>query len=455
MKFLSYNKIILLLLLLGYFILYFGFVGISVLTPEIISDQTININKNDIGMIIFVSGLIRLPEKLFSGFLADMISQKWLYILAGLAKHIFVVLFAVSSDFWLLILFWSLQEFVWGPIWPCNIKIMNNWFDKYSIATAMGILNLSYLFGDGLMRLAIGLMLYYQIYWRTIMLICPLIGIGYLIILIVFLKNHPDDTFIWQYCFKKRDEDNLLSSEDDQLLSGDDQLLNSNPTKNTKTLVSIWNKHWKPLLGNPSFWLLFVTVATISFARYTLFYWTPLYLIYVGSSQSMAAIGSLAFPLAGGIGAVIIGLIDDRMNTDFKKHLVMFVFFIGATISIFFLWLIQDQSWQNLILTLILYSLIGFFLLSAYTLPSGVMALRFGSDCAGHAASLLEFAGGIAMALSGLMSRIISDNNNWTLIWFICLLSSIVSFISLFFFVKITKNRQSTDFESNTEQLPH
>ncbi len=437
----SYNVVILTILSFGYFVFYFAIVGISVLAPEIIKDESIKINQNDIGMIIFVSGLVRLPEKLISGFLADVFNQKWLYIICGIGKHLFVILFSQSSDFTQFIIFWSMQEIIWGPIWPCNVKIINNWFDKYHIATAMGMLNLSYLFGDGIIRGIIGLLLYYGFYWRTIMLSCGIIGIGYLIIIFIFLKNKPTDNYIWMFCQKKNDEQSVIDTNviDDH----SPLLLIPDPTIKNTNLSKMWKKHWKPLIINPCFWILFFTVSTISFARYTLFYWTPFYLVYVGASDSFAAMGSLIFPFAGGIGAVIIGIIDDRMDTEYKKNIVMFIFFICSSICLFFLWLIQDQNWQNIPNILVMYGLIGFFLLSSYTLPSGVMSIRFGQNCSGNAASLLEFAGGIAMALSGLMSKIISDNNNWTLIWYICLLSSICSVVSLFLFVSINHRMQN------------
>lgn len=62
----SYNQIIL-----------FVFVGIRVFKLKII-------NKNDISMIIFVSGLVRLPQKLFYGIFVNILNQKYLNI----TKHI-------------------------------------------------------------------------------------------------------------------------------------------------------------------------------------------------------------------------------------------------------------------------------------------------------------------------------------------------------------------------------
>ena len=449
----SYNKVILAILFTSYFIFYFAFVGISVLTPEIIKEP--NIDKNTIGMMIFVSGLIRLPEKLISGFLADFLNQKWLYICCGIIKYIFVLAFTQARRFEYMLLFWSLQEISWGPIWPCNVKIMNNWFDKHHIATALAILNLSYLFGDSIIRIIIGVMIYHGIYWRKIMVLFTFIGIGFLGIVVLFVKNKPSDRFIWQICTVNDDVDvytvddvctidNILiknekNNEKTKLLADENRNMDNDKKNICVNCQVIWSKHWRHLLINPCFWALFVTVATISFSRYTLFYWTPLYLVYLGASDSFAVIGSLVLPFAGGIGAIVIGILDDKMETEFRKNIVMFIFFILSCIGLFFLWLIQDQQWQSVNLTLIMYGIIGFFLLGAYTLPSGVMAIRFGSDCSGNAASLLEFAGGIAMALSGLMSRIISNNNDWGLIWYICLLSSIGSFVSLFIFVLVNK----------------
>ena len=420
----SYNKVTLALLLIGYFVFYFEVVALSVLAPEMIKDTKINLTKDRIGMIIFVSAFVRMFEKFFSGTLVDTYNPKILYLVSGLLKHIFVIAFAFSNSYGYFLLFWALNEGMWGPAWPATLKIISNWFDDSNIGSALGILSLSYLFGDALIRIILGIFIMYGYTWRHILIFCAGLGISYLFVLLIFLKNNPHDKFIWELC-KKNEHVEIIDHD----FSDREEL------KEPKTCKYVWDTQWKPLISRVSFWLLFFTVVIMSLARYTLFYWSPMYLVSQNTSDYVAAYGSMIFPLFGGFGAIIIGILNDKMNTDFKKNIVMFVFFICSTISIFFIWLIADKMWTTVVTTLVMYGLIGFFLLGAYTLPGGVMAIRFGKESCANCSSLLEFGGSISLALSGLMSQIFSKNNDWTMVWFICTLFYLI--FSLFFDIEL------------------
>ena len=190
-EFFSYKTLIVVLYLLSYLILYLEFVGLSVATPLMIEDESLNLTKEKVGMIIFVSAFgrfsfpkkpaknkpnnklffDRMPIKLIAGVLVESWNPKAAYIVPVFFKHLLVIGFSLSTNFWMLIILWTIQDSgerkkktfnplltkkkkknlmvkkkVWGTVWPATIKIVSNWFDKYSVATALGFLNLRYFF---------------------------------------------------------------------------------------------------------------------------------------------------------------------------------------------------------------------------------------------------------------------------------------------------------------------
>ena len=336
----------------------------------------------------------------------------------------------------------------------------------------------SWLFGDAFARAFLGGFIYENYGWRFLFQLSAYIGLAYLAVLFLFSSNSPTD-FRWSIKWKfLRKIAEKHSQEVEEKVAIVPSTQNDEPEetvqkeKPKRTLKEILRTQYLPLFKSPAFWIMTFTYSSlpkkninfhskfhadkfggknlaIALLRYTLFFWSPTYLSQIGASDGEAAVGSLLFPLGGGFGAVLIGVLNDRCKKNVHKNLLMFFFFLVCSASFFVLWFLVDRAIVSVWSTLLLYGVIGFSLLSVYSLPSGVVSIRFGKDTCATCSGLMDLASSIAMAFSGLMSQIAGEENRWDRVWFVCSLLSIISCVLLFIFVLVDKKEDQDEFVKN------
>eukprot|EP01091_Cochliopodium_minus_P012768 TRINITY_DN3955_c0_g1_i1.p1 TRINITY_DN3955_c0_g1~~TRINITY_DN3955_c0_g1_i1.p1 ORF type:complete len:548 (-),score=126.74 TRINITY_DN3955_c0_g1_i1:117-1760(-) len=189
----NYNIGMLFLLLLVTIVIIMGNILLSVLNALIIGDTKTTITKTNVATMMFTSLLCRMAGKFIAGSLVDSFNPKAILIISILAKEGFLILFGLSSDYIFLILFWSIQDFFWAPIWPALVKIVANWFDQSTISEALAILSQSFLIGESITRGIEGLLILKGFGWRTIVISTSLCGIFSTVLVFLLVKIGPHD----------------------------------------------------------------------------------------------------------------------------------------------------------------------------------------------------------------------------------------------------------------------
>ena len=103
-----------------------------------------------------------------SGWLADFLGgrRNFLYGMGG--SILFTVLFALGGGLPIFTLAWFGNRLVQSMGWAGMVKITSRWFSFSTYGTVMGLISLSYLFGDALARQFMGILIAHGMGWRGV-----------------------------------------------------------------------------------------------------------------------------------------------------------------------------------------------------------------------------------------------------------------------------------------------
>jgi OPA family glycerol-3-phosphate transporter-like MFS transporter len=374
------------LLAVGYTGYYFCRSDLSVVLPLLIQDLgrhgiPADFAKIRLGSIVSASVLVYAIGKFLSGSMADLFGGRKNFLGGMGGAIVFTLIFAAAGGLPLFTFAWLGNRLFQSAGWAGLVKVTSRWFSYSSYGTVMGILCLSYLFGDAACRYIMSLLLNVGMGWRGIFLV----GAGALGILLainwIFLRETPEERGLPA---PQANPINVYAAEEEK--SGEKQL----------SLMAIL----RPLLRSFPFWLVCLLSLGTTLLRETFNFWTPTYFVqYVGLTIGQAASRSALFPLFGGLSVVACGILSDRLGINGRNQ----VLFGGlALVTVCLLVLAGTPSSANPWIAVGLVALTGFFLLGPYAYLSGAISLDFGGKRgSATAAGIIDGVGYLAGYLSG------------------------------------------------------
>src|ERR1700733_9219324 len=173
------------LLFLGYAGYYFCRSDYSVALPLILAEQVRLGSIASLGVLMYALG------KFPSGGLADRFGGRRNFLGGMLGSILFTVLFMLGGGFPVFTLAWLGNRLVQSLGWAGLIKVTSRWFSYSTYGSVMGVLSLSYLFGDAVSRAIMSLLLAHGFGWRGVFAA----GAGLLSVLLlanlIFLRDTP------------------------------------------------------------------------------------------------------------------------------------------------------------------------------------------------------------------------------------------------------------------------
>jgi sugar phosphate permease len=370
------------LLMLGYAGYYFCRSDLSVALPLIIADQAKHgtapsVAEIRLGSIASLGVLAYALGKLPSGALADLFGGRRNFLGGMLGAVIFTLLFMLGG-FPIFTLAWFGNRLVQSAGWVGLIKVTSRWFSYSTYGTVMGILSLSYLFGDAIAREAMSLLIAHGIGWRGLFAFAA--GVLFVLFLanFFFLRESPESVGL------PPPEENPLN------------LFANEAPPERKSLGAIL----KPLTRSRTFWLVCLLSLGTTLLRETFNLWTPTYFTQgVGLSNAQAAGSSSLFPLFGGISVLLAGFWSDRLGIEGRGRILFFGLAL-CTLALLTLGLV-DAHGQRFV-PILLVACTAFFLLGPYSYLAGAMSLDFGGkEGSATASGLIDSVGYLAGILSG------------------------------------------------------
>lgn len=376
------------MLFTGYVGYYFCRANLPVVTSQLMLEQPEALTEQSIGFIVTAGIGAYLVGKLTTGPLCDFLDGKRMFVAGMILSIFFTVGAGLTVGFVSLLGFWIGNRYAQSIGWSGLVKVSSRWFPANQYGLVLGILSLSYQFGDSLAKLCLGGLLKRGLSSQGVFLASAAILATIAIITAVVLRASPLDVGEVE---PEVNPGNVYGS------AGAD----SHP-EGLRSLI-------RPLLSNPTFWLVCILCAGLTFIRETLNFWTPLYLKNsLQLETSDAAMYSAILPLAGGAAAVIVGFGSDRWLAGRRSVVIAGCLALLTTLLVVMA-IVTDRA--GLSTQLALLSAVSFFLVGPYSTLGGAIALDLGARRGGATtAGLVDSAGYMAgMASGAIAGRLARD----------------------------------------------
>jgi OPA family glycerol-3-phosphate transporter-like MFS transporter len=397
-----WQRIIGISLFVGYAGYYLGRSCLAIATPLMLEPRAgLTLTKVHIGMIASVGGLTYAFGKVVNGLIVDYVGGRRMFLFGMAATIACTAAFGIASVLPVFLVIWGASRFFQSMGWNALVKTASRWYPAHRQATIMGFLLLSYLFGDAIDRAYLGGLVEFGhsspgtpfealAHWRSVFWIAAGTLAVIAVILAFVLRSNPRELGLEE-----------PSASPQNVFGAGGQSAESVP------LLELLG----PLLSSPFFWLICGMNFGLTLVRESFNTWSSTYLKEVADlSSGMAGIASLAFPLAGGVGAIFAGFLSDQWGGRHGRVVVPSL--VMLVISLGFMAFGNVHGHAAAAITLV--AMTSFFLIGPYSYLSGVMAVDLGGKRgSATAAGLIDGAGYIGATASGWGVAMIAEHYEW------------------------------------------
>lgn len=359
--------------------------------PVVEAKKDEGLGKRRFGMIASVSILFYAFGKFSSGIGGDFLGGRRLFLFGMFGSILCTVLFGMASGFAALLAIWCGNRLVQSVGWNGLVKVASRWFPVERHGTILGVLTLSYLFGDSLARLLLGGLLWAGLSWRQLFFAAAGILTVVWFVSRLTLKACPGDVGAPE---PEANPANVYGAKGEAPQPAD-------------LMDLLW-----PLATDLSFWLVCIMSFGLTLIRETFSNWNPTYLQNVaGLSADRAATASALFPFIGGCSAIAAGVLTDQLAKG-RRGAIIFSFLTMMVASLYALSKLEPGGGALLPLTLT--SVVSFSMLGPYSFLTGVMSLDFGGKRGSStAAGLADTAGYLGAVVSGYGVAVLAADSGW------------------------------------------
>jgi OPA family glycerol-3-phosphate transporter-like MFS transporter len=382
------------LLTIGYTGYYLCRSNLSVALPQLIDELAATGASPDearvrLGTMMSLGVLAYALGKLFLGGTADVLGGRRNFLAGMGGAVVFTLLFSVGGGLPLFTLAWIGNRTVQSLGWAGTVKIASRWFSYAAYGTVMGAVSLSYLFGDGIARLAMSALIANGFGWRAVFRFAA----GGLALL--FVAN-------WRWLAESREALGFAPPD-----AHPRNVYRSEETDGRLAHIV------RPLLQDRAFWMVCALSLGCTLLRETFNTWTPTYFHQaIGYSVSRAAALSALFPLVGGVSVIVLGLVGDHLGRQGREWVIVTGLTIVTMALVGLSALPPDASpgWAIGVMMVVAFALLG-----PYSYLAGALALDFGGRHGSAMASgIIDGIGYLGGVLAGDSIARISVAFGWS-----------------------------------------
>ncbi|HKF54684.1 MAG TPA: MFS transporter [Blastocatellia bacterium] len=393
---LSWQIVTVVLMVLGYSGYYLCRSNLSVAMPMIIADLEskgipVDLARIRLGTIASLGVLAYALGKFPSGASADFLGGRRNFLTGMIGSVVFTILFALGGALPVFTLAWIGNRLVQSLGWAGMVKMTSRWFPFSSYGTAMGVISLSYLFGDAASREFMAVLIGRGLGWRAIFLITAAVLLALFLLNATLLKESPSRLGLEE---PRSNPLNLFADDGE----------NTAPAGLTSLL--------RPYLLNKTFWLVCLMSLGMTLVRETFNLWTPTYFTdIVGLTKAAAAHNSALFPLVGGLSVLLSGFLSDRLGAAGRAATIL----LGLVLTAFTLFGLAYLNFgHSTALPVVLVTLVAFLMIGPYAFLGGAISLDFGGKRgSGTASGMIDGVGYLGGVLAGDSIARISVAHGW------------------------------------------
>ena len=341
--------------MLGYAGYYVCRSNLSVALPLLVDELATSGLSRDaarvrLGGMMSLGVLAYAIGKFAAGAVADLAGGRRAFLGGMVGAVLCTLAFAVVSAPPLFTLAWIANRGVQSFGWPGLVRIASRWTDPARYGAVMGVVSLSYLFGDAAARAGLGGLLALGLGWRAL-----------------FATAAAALALIALPCAWLLRESPRERGLPEPVPSATTLYRDAEPAAGVRALLA-------PLLASPTFWLVCLLSLGLTLLRETFNSWTPLWLVdAIGMERASAAAASAAFPFAGGIAVVAAGFARDRLGRAGRAWILL----LGLVASSAGLFVLSRSDPPQAVAVAALATL-GVTILAPYSYLAGAVSLDLG-----------------------------------------------------------------------------
>jgi len=330
--------------------------------------------------------------KFVTGSIADFLGGRRNVLFGMFGSVLFTMLFALGGGLPIFSLAWFGNRAVQSLCWTGMVKVTGRWFSYSAYGTAMGVVSLSYLFGDAAARAFMSLLIQFGLEWREVFFACAGVLFSLTVLCWLWLRESPRE-------FGQAEPDaNPLN------VYGTTTAEDEDPQSLRKLLL--------PLLTSPAFVTVCVLSLGLTLLRETFGLWTPTYFSeVVGATPAQAAAQSALFPLLGGASVLVAGWLGDQLGKTGRAIVIM----AGCALAAVVIWILGSYDFSGRTITAaVLIALVSFFMLGPYSYLAGAISLDLGGKRgAATACGIIDGVGYLGSMLAGGPVARMSVDHGW------------------------------------------
>ena len=363
-------------------------VNISIAMPKIMEE--FGLTKSNMGLVLSSLFLLYAIGQFVNGQLGDKVNSRRIITLGLLSSAVLNIIFGFSGGILgLMVVLWGLNGYFQAMGWGPTVKAMANWFPGDVRGKIAGRLGTSYIIGGAFSWFIAGSIAKY-FNWRF--------TFWFPAIVCIFIAIH------WYIRARNAPEEVGLPSLEEQEKGLENPEIR-------KDIHIGFRKTLKITLLNPYVWFAAFGLFGLNIVRYGFMSWAPTYLFeQQGATISMAAYKAIAFPVAGGLGAIFAGWASDRI---FKSRRAPVAFIMLMLLAIF-CYLFKACPSDNWVLSLIILLFIGFFTFGPHILLVAALPVDLGSrKAASSVTGFIDSMGYLGAALTGVGTGYLVEKYGW------------------------------------------
>jgi sugar phosphate permease len=358
------------LMVLGYAGYYLCRSNLSVSLLAIAKDLTarglasnVSEAKDRLGWAVSLGTVGYALGKFAAGSMVDLLGGRRNYLIGMAGAVVCTILFTLGGSIPVFTLVWFANRLIQSLGWPGMIKITSRWFSYARYGTVMGMISLSFLFGDALARYFMGFLMNAGFGWRSVFWIAAAVLGALLVLNFALIRESPKERGLPE---PETNPANLFGK------------LGEDPYPEAAGPL------WATLARSPAFWIVCLISVGVTLLRETFNNWTPTYLVEgIRLSQGTAAQMSSLFPFFGGISVIVAGMLGDRFGRGVRAAIILG----GMMLCGLVLALLGSADFAGRASeALVLVSTVAFLLIGPYSYLAGAISLDFGGKRGGATA---------------------------------------------------------------------
>lgn len=394
-------------------------VNISVALPGIMEE--FGLTKTNMGIVLSSLFAMYAIGQFINGQLGDKLNSRKIITIGLLSSAILNFIFGFTGGVMgFMVVIWGLNGYFQAMGWGPTVKAAASWFPKNIRTRISGKLGTCYVLGGAISWLLAGYIMS-QFNWRYTFWFPSIIVAVVAINWYLRARNSPEEIGLPSVEDQEKGIDSAKIVKDEHI-----------GFKNTLKMT----------LGSPLVWFAAFALFGLNIVRYGFMDWAPTYMFEEQNATiSVAAYKAIAFPLAGGLGAIFAGWVSVKYFHS-RKGPVSFIMLILLAVFCYLYRIVPGESWE---LSLGILLIIGFLTFGPHVLIITALPMDLGSRKATSSVTgFINAWGYVGATLTGVGTGWLIDNFSWDYAFYFWIFGAVFAAIMILFVWKSELKRNST-----------